>query len=267
MAAEERRLERLGDLLWPPGRGPRLLRVVLVVDVALLMAGIFMWGPGRDVVTWEARRRLARSLGPAASYEVEVFASWFQLLRGDIPDMRIHARDLRMKDGLQVSDLEARIEGLSVHGNTITALGGTWYRAEITEEALNAYLPIRPQKMRFEPSLRLHLKDDRVEVRAQHTLLGVSVPMPLQASGRLRASDPMHLRFVVEEAPFGVGRLPSWLRELTVLDLDSSPFGVRVEQLEVKAGVVVVTGTTSPHLPLVLTPADASPEPSPSTGR
>lgn len=240
------------------------MRVLLVVDVMLVLAVGIMWGPGPDVVVSEARRRLTRSLGPAASYEVEISATWWQLMWGEVPAMQIHARDLHMKDGLRVAALDARIEGLKMRGNTITALESAWYRAEITEDALNAYLPIRPQKMRFEPAVRLTLKDERVDVRAYQSVFGVPVPMPLQASGRLRASDPTHLRFAVDEASFGLGRLPSWLRELTVLDLGPSPFGVRVDGLQVSPGLVVVTGTAVPPLPLVLRPVDATPEPSPS---
>lgn len=256
--------ERLSRLVWPPGRGPRLLRVLLLVDVALALAVGVMWGPGPGLVVSEARRRLTRSLGPAVSYELKISATWWQLLWGEVPAMQIHARDLHMKDGLRVAALDARLEGVKMRGNTITALESARYRAEITEDALNSYLPIRPQKMRFEPSVRLTLKDERVEVRAYQAVFGVPVPMPLLASGRLRASDPTHLRFVVDEAGFGLGRLPTWLRELTVLDLGPSPFGVRVDDLQVGSGVIVVTGTAAPPLPLVLRPVDATPEPSPS---
>lgn len=264
MAVKAEGRARLSRLLWPPGRGPRLLRVVLLVDVALALALAIMWGPGRDFVAFEARRRLTRSLGPAASYEVEISATWWQLLWGEVPAMQIHARDLLMKDGLRVAVLDARIEGLKMRANTITAMESACYRAELSEDALNAYLPIRPQKMRFEPSVRLTLRDDRVDVRAYQVVFGVPMPMPLQASGRLRASDPTHLRFTVGEASFGLSRLPAWLRDFTVLDLGPSPFGVRVDALQVTPGRVVVTGTAAPPLPLVLRPADASPSPSPS---
>lgn len=254
----------------PVDRRGRIIRLLLAVDLVLLCGAVFLSGPGRRVVAWEATRRLTRALGPAASYDVQVYASWWQLLWGEVPLMQVRARDLRMKDGLRVATVDARIEGVTLRGNVITALSAVHFNAEVSEAALNDYLPVRPQRMRFEPSLRLSLLDGQVRVALMLPgPFGFSLPTSLEVVGKLRASDPQHLRFTVDDGSLGIGYLPAWLRDhgITVLDLASSPFGLHVDALRVLPGRVQVEGTSAPPLPLVLRKLEEIPTPLPQESR
>ncbi|NDD26829.1 MAG: DUF2993 domain-containing protein [Proteobacteria bacterium] len=246
-------LMRGGFRLISRDRSALVIRVLLIADV--LVGGLlaFCLGPGPAWVEARARGRLQRALGPASAYAVEVGASWIDLAAGDVPVMRFNARDLTLPDGLQVDRLDARVEGMHLQGSRITALTRVAFRARILQSALNRYLPIRPKRLPLEPRVSLTLTEGRVEVRSANVLL--SLALPLRAIGRLQVTSPTRLTFTVDQGSFGVERLPEMLRALTVLDLDDSPFGVRIRSLRVGEGCIEVDGDAAPPLPLEMSAA------------
>lgn len=236
---------------------------LLVINILLALLNSFLARAGWALAEWEAGRRLSRALGPAARYDVRLFGSWSDLLSGDVPAQIIRADEVHLHDGLVVSSLEVRIEGLRISSDEITRLDGVAYRATVTEDALNAYLPVRPHRSRFEPTVRLTITPHHLQVGGDMNVFGVRVP--LQAEGRLEVRDGTQLWVVLDSARVALLKLrgPQKPIEFVLYDLSVLPFGLRLQEFRLLDGRIEVAGTASPPLPLSLRALEHTPSPSP----
>jgi hypothetical protein len=235
----------------PSRPSSRAVGALFLVNAALALLNAFLSGPADRVVEWEARRRLTRALGPAARYVVSMTASWSDLLGGHIPSQTIEGRDIHMKDGLIVDALSIHIEGLTIRHDRILQLDRLRFRARVDEGALNAYIPIRPKRYRWEPPIVLRLTPGHVDVRVA-IMLGVSKSV---TGGTLliERGDDQRVFF---KSPVPL------LELLPVIDLSDHPLGIHLSSLRILDHAIEIEGTATPSLPVSLVKLEASPTPS-----
>lgn len=243
----------------------RIVAWLVGVNVLVLLLNWIVAGPAWSVVDWEARRRAVRAIGEARRYDISIHASLLDLIEGIVPAEEIRGTDVHLHNGLTVSSFTVQIHGLRTSSSEITELESVAFTARLSQEAINAYLPVRPRRSRLEPDVRLGLSAKQVDLDGTQGVAGIGVGF--HAGGTLELRDKTRLYFHLDEANISRVHLSrqklAWITDLInpIVNFDDLGFGIEVTQFRVVDGAIEVAGTARPPLPFPLARADASPSP------
>lgn len=249
---------------WPLPR--RLVLVLLLLNLFLGLAAYFVEGAGWPLVERVARGKVERAIGPG-SWQVRVgLTSWWDLLSGHVGLVDLAGEGVRLKNGLPVTRMTAKVWDMTVEGDYMTKLGSITYDVHVSEPDLNVYLR-KKSGGRLRPVLSASLREGEMEVIARDRFTGIG--LPFKVKGTMRVRDGTQLDFILDEASvanYDVDTIADLLVRYQVnpvVDLRELPFGLHIERFDLHAGVVDIRGTAAPPLPFLLKRDRLDPSPSP----
>src|SRR5947209_7442539 len=158
------------------GRGE--LRPV-AVTAGILLAVALAPGCGRvspfRAIERSVQAQLPRLIGPADRYEVKVSRSGGSLIAGQIPWIEIHGRNVRAIEGLNMDELEVRLEGVRFNrvDRSVREIAATHF-----EERINPLINLTAMPFPVQLSA-VRIDGDRAVIAGTATLK----PAQLQTSG------------------------------------------------------------------------------------
>lgn len=166
--------------------------------------------PIRNKVESHIEAALPRLIGPARHYQVEVSGSPFAIMKGKLSALKIDGRDVQISQNIKVSRLQVSAKDMAVDLDRalVTRVGSTNYSAEITEDALNAYLRTLYSDV---PGLRIVLPGPRLRIYAEPRPAGVPVKIVAEAALRIQKQRELVLDLTDIEV-YGVSS-PGFARE------------------------------------------------------
>jgi hypothetical protein len=192
------------------------------------------------------RDELPRLIGPADRYEVTVSRSSGGLIAGRIPWIHIHGRNVRAVAGLNLDDLQVRMEDVrfSRASRKVQQIGGTQFEAQVSAASVASYLHHRSPNLR---DVRVAFTGGAVRVSAARPLLGIGVPFDIEGRPVLRspavidfaASRVAVLRLGLPE--FAVRRVEERINPL--VDLTAMPLPLSLTAVRVEGDHALISGT------------------------
>jgi hypothetical protein len=192
------------------------------------------------------RDELPRLIGPADRYAVTVSRSGGGLLAGHIPWINIHGRNVRVVAGLNLDDLQVRLEDVrfSRTSRKVQQIGGTQFEAQVSAASVASYLHHRSPNLR---DVQVAFAGSSVRVSAARPLLGIGMPFEVEGQPILRsptaidfaASRVAVLRLGLPE--FAVRHVQERINPL--VDLTAMPLPLNLTAVRVEGGRVLISGT------------------------
>jgi hypothetical protein len=192
------------------------------------------------------QEKLPGLVGPADRYDVSVSRSGGNLIAGRIAWVNIHGRNVRAIEGLNLDDLDVRLEEVrfSRASRTVQEIGRTQFEARLSAASITRFLRQRSPNLR---DVQVAFAGEVVRVRAARSVLGVGVPFEVEGRPVLRgpttidfsASRVAVLRLGVPE--FAVRRLEERINPL--VDLTKMPLPLRLSSVRVEGDRALISGT------------------------
>jgi hypothetical protein len=185
-------------------------------------------------------------IGPADRYEVTVSRSGGSLIAGQIPWIEIHGRNVRAIEGLNLDELQVRLEGVRFNRSDrrVTEIAQSRFTAGISAASATRFVRRRSPAL---GDVEVSFAPGVVRVRASPAVLGIGVPVELEGRPVLRgetaiafdASRVAVLRLGLPE--FAVRRLEERINPL--VDLAALSFPLHLSEARIERDRAVVTGS------------------------
>jgi hypothetical protein len=199
---------------------------------------------------------LPRLIGPADRYQVTVSRSGGNLIAGRIPWIDIRGSNVRAIEGLNLDELEVRLEGVRFDrgDRSVREIEQSRFAARIGAPSVTQYVRRRSPNLR---DVQVRFAQGAVQVRVSPALLGLGVPVEVNGRPKLRGASAIDfdvsrvavLRLGLPE--FAVSRIEERINPL--VDLAGLPFPLQLRDVRIEGDRVVVVGAAS------LTPAQFQP--------
>lgn len=194
----------------------------LIAPGLLLALGLALGCGGTSpfrAVERSVREELPRLIGPADSYTVAVSRSSGSLIAGRIPWITIYGRNVRAIEGLNLDELQVRLEEVRFNrsSRTVQEIGRTQFEARVSAASIVRFLHARSPDLR---DVRVTFVGQAVHVHAAPSLLGIGIPLEVEGRPVLRGATAID---------FSASRV-------AVLRLGLPEFGVRRLEERVNAG-------------------------------
>jgi hypothetical protein len=219
----------------------------------LLVSVIGCSRPAERVAEKRINALLPEYLGPADRYSTRVRETTSGLLRGRLRRVEVNGVNVRLSDDLTVDHLALHISDVSVdtRAQRIQSVGAIRVAATVGETNLNRYLRARRPDI---AGLQVRLGTGEATVRATPEVADL-FGVPLQVRGVLRPrSGGALLDFVPGGARVSIVPIPGPVLRFVgerlnpVVDLQTLHAPFRVEQITLRPGAAVLTGSADPAM-------------------
>lgn len=208
--------------------------------------------PGEKKAEQALAELLPEYLGPADRYRTYVQSdSLGAIMRGRMRTVRIEGTNVHLQPDLIVGDLtlEAAEVEVDLRARTLKGIGRAAFLARIEEASLDRF--VRRHRPRL-ADLRVRLRGSSVEVSVRPEVFGYPT-LPVTILGRLlpRAGG-VTLDFDPDRARLSVVPIPGPILDFVaerlnpVVDLSQMAVPIRVEEAEVRAGALHLSGSVPP---------------------
>ena len=220
--------------------------------VAAILLGVGLWAGYRYAsglverrIEREVAARIPSVIGAQGEYKVTAAAGLAGAAGGRIESVRIEGRDVRLKSGIKLKQLDATLSGIRMDRakRAITKIEKAEFTASITGDELNAFLS---RKYPDIPS-RAVLHDGYVTVTARPRVRGVR--MRVEADAAMEIEDGTRLVLRVRKVASGGLAAPDIARRYIeqrlnpVLDLSSLGFKSHLTSVTIRPDAVTLSGT------------------------
>ncbi len=222
--------------------------------------------PAERVAEKRINTLLPQYIGPADRYSTRVRETTSGLLRGRLRRIHVDGVNVRMSDELTLDHLALDISDVSVDakGQRVQSVGAIRVAATLGEANLNRYLRARRPDI---AGLQVGLGAGEATVRATPEIASLfGVPLQVRGSLQPRPGGAL-LDFVPGSARVSIVPVPGPVLRFVgerlnpVVDLQSVRAPFRVEQIELRPGAAVLTGSADPAMLLASAAARRSGSP------
>ncbi len=184
-------------------------------------------------------------IGPAREYRVKASGSSTAMINGEFSALHITGREVQATKDLTIDLLTVEMKDVKADPSTrkLRSVGSTTFQAEITEQAVNAYVNAsRPQGN----EVRVDLEPGKITVIARPTFYGIGAEV--RVTGRPAIAGGSKVNFVADKASVSIVPVPAWvvnkLLDLVnpVLDLNQMKFPVSLTSVTIEKDTVQLAG-------------------------
>ena len=193
---------------------------------------------------------LPKVIGPADSYSVDVDGATDSMLRGHIPEVRIHGTNVRLAPEIQMATLDIDAQQIAVDTSTkqLKSIKSLTFSGTMNQAQVDRYINLTDDPNR-PPDLAIRLYDHDLRAKFRYKELGLALPVTV--AGRLaldRGNDAM-IDFIPSSAIAAKMHVPHRVLMYAVksvnpvIDLTGISFPVRLRQVGISSHIATFSGS------------------------
>lgn len=194
--------------------------------------------------------QLQESIGPAASYTVKIRTPLHRLVRGDMGDIAIMGRQVRLQNGMVAERLFISLSEVKadVMSGTIASISDDAFSVTINQADMDRYIAARFPEM---PDLTVEMQDGKLAVSTREKVMFIKSRVNFDGTMEIEEGKKLMLR--LHDLNVGKVKIPGAIRGRIegklnpILDTSSWSMGTEFSDVVISKGKIEVFGKVDPR--------------------